>query len=203
MEPASSCVSIHSQAASIVKYNGLNFAEWHEQIQFHLGVLDLDLALLNDKPAAINDNSSDDDVAFHQAWEKSNKLSLMLMRMTLGNNIKSTIPKFDSAKDMLKHVEENSHSECADKAQADTLMSKLTNMKFDGSCSMHDHVTEMLSLAAKLKSMGMDVSDTFLVQFILNSLPLEYETFQVNYNSIKDKWNVFELHEMLTRGNEA
>ena len=119
---ALSCVSMLSQVASIVKFNGLNFAEWHEQIQFHLGVLDLDLALLTDKPAAIDDNSSDDDVAFHQAWERSNRLSIMLMRMTLESNIKSTIPKFDSAKDLLKHVEKNSLSECADKALAGTLM---------------------------------------------------------------------------------
>ncbi|XP_031103925.1 uncharacterized protein LOC116007371 [Ipomoea triloba] len=196
---ALSCVSMLSQVASIVKFNGLNFAEWHEQIQFHLGVLDLDLALLTDKPAAIDDNSSADDVAFHQAWERSNRLSMMLMRMTLERNIKSTIPKFDSAKDLLKHVEKNSLSECADKALAGTLMGKLTTMKFDGSRSMHQHVTEMLTLAGKLRSMEMEVSDTFLVQFILNSLPHEYERFQVNYNSIKDKWNVLELHKMLNQ----
>nr|XP_016514638.1 PREDICTED: uncharacterized protein LOC107831390 [Nicotiana tabacum] len=57
----------------------LNFFEWCEQAQFHLGVIDLDLALLNDKPAAITNSSSADKKSFHKAWERSNRLSLMFM----------------------------------------------------------------------------------------------------------------------------
>ena len=47
--------------------------------------------------------------------------------------------------------------------------------------------------------MGMDVNDTFLVQFVINSLPLpiEFDQFQVNYNTIKDKWDLKELKVML------
>ena len=36
-------VSLHSQATSVIKFNGFNFSKWCEQVQFHLGVLDLDL----------------------------------------------------------------------------------------------------------------------------------------------------------------
>ena len=51
-------VSLHSQATSIQTFNGLNFPEWREQVQFHLGVQDLDLALLTEKPATLTDTSS-------------------------------------------------------------------------------------------------------------------------------------------------
>ena len=34
-------------------FNGLNFSYWNEQVQFHLDVLDLDLAILEEKPATI------------------------------------------------------------------------------------------------------------------------------------------------------
>ena len=51
-------VSLHSQATSIIKFNGPNFFEWCEQVQFHLGVLDLDLALLSEKPVALTYSSS-------------------------------------------------------------------------------------------------------------------------------------------------
>ena len=54
---------------------------------------------------------------------------------------------------------------------------------------MQNHIIEMI--------LGMNVDDTFLVQFILNSLPLEYGPFQMNYNTIKDKWDVNEF--MLTQ----
>ncbi|XP_024163957.2 uncharacterized protein LOC112170921 [Rosa chinensis] len=64
---------------------------------------------------------------------------------------------------------------------------------------MHEHVLEMTNLAAKLKALGMNVDEFFLVQFILNSLHPQYEAFQINYNTIKDKWNVNELSCMLVQ----
>ena len=62
-------------------FNGLNFSDFYEQIQFHLGVLDLDLAILEEKPATITDASSNEEKAHYKAWERSNRLNLMFMRM--------------------------------------------------------------------------------------------------------------------------
>lgn len=190
-------VSLHSQAASIVKFNGLNYSEWSEQVQFHLGVLDLDLALLSDKPAALTDTSSVEERSYYEAWERSNRLGLMFMRMTVANNIKSTLKKTESAKEFMKSVEECSQSDSADKSLAGTLMGTLTTIKFDGSRTMHEHIVEMTNIAARLKTMGMEVNENFLVTFILNSLPPEYGPFHMNYNTLKDKWNVHELQSML------
>ena len=196
-------VALHSQAMSMIKFNGLNFTEWSEQIQFHLGVLNLDLSLVNEKSAALTANSSADERSFHDAWERSNRLSLMFMRMTIASNIKATIPNTENAREFLKFVENISKSESADKSRAGTLMAMLTTIKFDGSRSMHEHVTEMINTAAKLKSMGMEVGEKFLVQFIINSLPSEYGPFQMSYNTIKDEWSVNELHSMLIQENET
>ena len=78
-------------------------------------------------------------------------------------------------------------------------MSTLTTMKFDGSHTMHEHVIEITNITAKLKSLGMVVDENFLVQFTLNSSSSEYGPFQMNYNIMKDKWNVHELHSMLVQ----
>ena len=77
-------------------------------------------------------------------------------------------------------------------------MVELTTMKFDGR-SMQNHIIEMTNIAARLRTLGMKVNDTFLVQFILNSLSLEYGPFQINYNTIKDRWDVSELSSILTQ----
>ena len=45
----------------------------------------------------------------------------------------------------------------------------------------------------------MEVKQKFLVQFIINSLPSEYGPFQMNYNTMKDKWSVHELHVILVQ----
>ena len=98
---------------------------------------------------------------------------------------------------MLNFVEK--HFQIANKSLARTLMSTLTTMKFDGSRSMHEHVIEMTNLSTKLKSLGIEVDESFLVRFILNSLLIEYGHFQMNYNTMKNKWNVHELHSMLVQ----
>ncbi|KAF1876471.1 hypothetical protein Lal_00029819 [Lupinus albus] len=117
--------------------------------------------------------------------------------MSIASNIKSALPKTESAKEMLKFVEERSQT--ADKSLAGTLMSTLTTMKFDGYRPMHEHVIEMTNIVAILKTLGMDVDENFLVQFVLNSLPSEYGHFQMNYNTMKYKWNMHELHSMLVQ----
>ena len=72
-------ISLHSHASSVTVFNGLNFSECHEQVKFHLGVMDLDLALLNEKITVITDKSSKDEKSFHQSWKRSNRLSLIFM----------------------------------------------------------------------------------------------------------------------------
>ncbi|GAV91707.1 UBN2 domain-containing protein [Cephalotus follicularis] len=136
-------------------------------------------------------------MSFHKAWERSNILSLMFMRLTVENNIKSTILVTDNAKEFMKSVKNLSQSESTDKSRAGTLMGTLTTIKYDGSRTMHEHVTEMVNISSRLRSMVMKVDESFLVQFIINSLPSKYGPFQINYNTIKDKWNVTELQSIL------
>nr|XP_009803862.1 PREDICTED: uncharacterized protein LOC104249184 [Nicotiana sylvestris] len=159
--------------------------------------MDLDLALLNDKPTVITDSSSTDEKSLYKASKRSNRLSLMFMRMNIANNIKSTIPQTESAREYLKFVEERFHS--ADMSLAGTLMDKLMTMKFDRSHSMQNHIIEMTNITIRLQTLGMKVDDSFLIQFILNSLPPEYGPFQINYNTIKDKCNISELSSILTQ----
>ncbi|KAH0709765.1 hypothetical protein KY284_011192 [Solanum tuberosum] len=78
-------------------------------------------------------------------------------------------------------------------------MGTLTTMKFDGSRTMHEHVIEMTNVATRLKSLGLEVEKNVLVQLIINSLSSEYGHFQMNYNTMKDKWNVHELYGMLVQ----
>ena len=88
-----------SHVSPISIFNGLNFSGWNEQVQFYLGVLDLDLVILEEKFVTITDASSNKEKSCYKAWEKSNRLSLMFMRMTFADNIKTTLPKTDNVKE--------------------------------------------------------------------------------------------------------
>lgn len=116
--------------------------------------------------------------------------------MTIVNNSKTALSKTDNTKQIMKFVQERSQT--VDKSLADILMSSLTIMKYDGLCNMHEHVLDMTTLEAKSRTSGMKMDEYFLVQFIFNSLPPEhYRPLQINYNIVKDKWDIDELNGML------
>ena len=119
----------------------------------------------------------------YKNWERSYRLSLMYMRMSITNNIKITLPKTDNAKEMLNFVE--GRSQTTDKSLVGTIMSTLTTMKFDGSHTMYEHIIE-INFSTRLMTLEMEVDESFLVLFILNSLSSEYGPFQMNYNTMKE-----------------
>jgi len=95
--------------------------------------------------------------------------------MTVVDSINTTLPKIDSVKEFMGLVRE--HSQTTNKSLAGTLISTLTTMKFDDSCTMHEHVIEMTNITTRIKTFGIAVSKNFIVQFILNSLPSKYDPF--------------------------
>lgn len=119
------------------------------------------------------------------------------MRLTIADNIKPSIPKTDDTKEFMMKIKECSQTDITDKSIVTNLMSELTNKKFDWSLPIHDHVTTMTNLAARLASMGSDLGESLVVQFIMNSLPPEFGQFLVNYISLKEKWNIQEVKAML------
>ncbi|XP_028053428.1 uncharacterized protein LOC114257824 [Camellia sinensis] len=111
--------------------------------------------------------------------------------MTIANNIKITLPQILNALEYLKVVKDRFRS--ADKSLAGTIMAELRTMKYDGNRGVQDHNLNMVDKAAKLKTLRMQVDETFLVQFILNSLPSQFRAFKIHYNTNKDKWNLNKL----------
>ena len=69
----------------------------------------------------------------------------------------------------------------SDKALASTLMKKLSGMKHNSSKSVCEHIMEMRDIATQLKKIEVEITESFLVTFILNSLPTEYGPFKIFY----------------------
>ena len=93
--------------SGLIKFNGLNYVDWSEQIQFQLGCMELDLAIVTDeKHAAITETSTEEDKSYYEAWVKSNRLCLNLMRLTMTENVKPSMPKTDNAMEFMANVKE-------------------------------------------------------------------------------------------------
>ena len=54
--------SLHSLGSGMTVFDGSNFSAWYERVQFSLDVLDLDLALITDKPLEAADDSTPEQV---------------------------------------------------------------------------------------------------------------------------------------------
>ena len=61
---------------------------------------------------------------------------------------------------------------------------------------------EIRDIAAQLKSLEVEISNSFLVHLILNSLPIEYGPFKISYNTHKEAWPVNELLAMCVQEEE-
>jgi hypothetical protein len=191
---------------SIEPLNGTNFPTWKEQISINLGVMDLDYALRGKAPVPL---SSDDEnlaertkvyEANKEKWERSNRLSLMIMKSTITLGIRGAIPDSECAKTYLASVEEQFKG--STKVYASTLIMKMLTTKYDGKSGVREHIMTMNDMAAKLKGMDMEISEGFLVHFIMTSLPMKYGPFKINYNTQKEKWTMSELTSMCVQEEE-
>lgn len=71
---------------------------------------------------------------------------------------------------------------------------KMSSTKYLVFTSIREHIVTMVDMFEKLKTMDMEIFDGFLVHCIMTSLPItKFEVFKINYDVLKEKWNVSEL----------
>ncbi|KAL0374275.1 UNVERIFIED_CONTAM: Retrovirus-related Pol polyprotein from transposon TNT 1-94, partial [Sesamum radiatum] len=189
-----------NSGSQIPMLNGDNFSNWKDQVLLTLGCMDLDLVFRVDEPAIPTDSSTPTEKASYKQWERSNRLSLMLIKKHISKGIRGSIRECTKVKDFLKAIEDQYVR--SDKALASTLMKRLSDMKYNGSGSVREHIMQMRDIAAQLKPLEVDISEPFLVHLILNSLPKEYGPFKITYNAQKEKWSVNELLTMCVQEEE-
>ncbi|GJX26125.1 hypothetical protein Tco_0232421 [Tanacetum coccineum] len=113
---------------------------------------------------------------------------------------KRAIPDSKNEKEYLSSVEEQFKG--TSKAHASTLILKMLTTKYDEASGVREHIMMMSDMANKLKGMDMEISEGFLVHFIMTSLPMKFGPFKINYNAQKEKWKISELIAMCVQEKE-
>jgi hypothetical protein len=72
------------------------------ELALYIGCLELNLALRTDEPPTITATSTTLEIAKHERWERSNRLSLMYMQSHIAKGIRGSVPEYSKAKDFLK-----------------------------------------------------------------------------------------------------
>ena len=184
----------------IPELNGDNYKIWKERILLHLGWMDIDFAIRKNEPAGITEASEPDAVDLYEKWERSNRLSVMFIKTKISAGIRGSIEQYEKVKDLIKAIDEQFAT--SDKALASTLIIKFSTMKLTGVRGVRDHIMRMRDIAAQLKDLEVTMSDSFLVHYILTTLPHQYGPFKISYITHKDKWSINELLTMCVQEEE-
>ncbi|XP_076958666.1 uncharacterized protein LOC143634478 [Bidens hawaiensis] len=159
----------------------------------NLAFLDFDYAIEDEPPAVTAESTPAQHLSFEKL-KRCNCMSLMLMKISISMPIRGSIPDSEDAKTYLDSMEEQFKG--TSKAHASTLILKLVTAKYDGRSGIRGHIMMMNDMAYNLKGLDMEISDGFLVHFIMTSPVAAYEAFKINYNTQKEKWTMSELIAM-------
>ena len=113
-------------------------------------------------------------------WADSNRKCLLIIKGSISNPIRMAITACPTAAEYLEKI--NSQFTGSSKAYAATLADQLITKKYTVG-GIRDHILEMSHMANKLATMDMPLPEPFLVQLVFKSLPKEFTTFHVNYNT--------------------
>ncbi|KAG6531602.1 hypothetical protein ZIOFF_005417 [Zingiber officinale] len=78
----------------------------------------------------------------------------------------------------------------------------MVTSKYNGLGGVRGHILRMNDMTAQLKAMDMEISEGFLVHFIMTSLPSQFGPFKINYNTQKEKWKMSKLINMCDQEEE-
>lgn len=94
------------------------------------------------------------------------------------------------------------HFQGSSKANANILMSKMMQAKYDGCGNVREHVLKMIDMFNKLKDLECPLPNPYVMHYVMMSLPAAFGNFKINYNSSDKKWTMAELIVKLSQEEE-
>jgi hypothetical protein len=113
---------------------GSNFKKWKGDIELNLGILDYDHVLKEDPPAELTETANKETRERYERWYKHNKMALIMIKKSMHDNVKGSIPDSELAKTFFDSIAEK--FKVSDKAEVQNLMKAFTTMKFNGKTSV-------------------------------------------------------------------
>ncbi|XP_024198820.1 uncharacterized protein LOC112202132 [Rosa chinensis] len=182
---------VPSNVLSVEPLSGSNFKKWKEDIIISLGLADLDIALRTPKPESAHATGTNQRRAAYEKWERSNRLSLLVMKRSMTEAVRGSIEDCEYAVDYLDAIGKKDKE--SKKAEGVALLSKFNSSQHDGNGNIREYIMGVLELGAKLNSLDFGISKKVMVAHILNTLPPSFSQMTVSYNTKKESWTPDEL----------
>ena len=92
---------MNNNNATIEILSGSTYKRWRLDIEFVLGIMDLDMALHEDEPPKPTNESTEAMRAHYVKWERLNCLSLISIKRSIVEHLLGRISKSNNAKEFL------------------------------------------------------------------------------------------------------
>ena len=96
--------AVNNNNTTIVLLNGSNFKKWKQDMEFALGIIDLDLALRKPEPVAVTDTSIASDKESYAKWDRSNRLNLIAIKRSILEHLLTGLPETNNAKVLFEAI---------------------------------------------------------------------------------------------------
>ena len=131
--------------------------------------MDIDYAIRKDEPLALSTTSTKAEIELYDKWERSNRLSIMFIKTHISDDIRGFIERHEKVRDLMKAIDEQFTK--SEKSLSNTLIIQFSTLRLIGVRVVRDHIMRMMDIAAQLKSLEVSMSESFLVHYILCTLP--------------------------------
>ena len=182
---------ISANINNIPMLNGTNFKKRKELITILLRCIDLDYTIRIERPPALTNDSTIEERANFEKWEHSNYMSLMIMKHSIPDTIRSAMSEEENAKSFLSQIADRFVG--FEKVETNTILSSFVSMWYKGKGNIREYIMEMSNLVTRLRALKLELSNEILVHLALISLPAQFSPFKISYNTQKEKWTLNEL----------
>jgi hypothetical protein len=68
--------------------------------------MDIDYAIRKDKPLAVANTSTLEDITLYERWERSNHLNMMPIKTRISTGIRVSVDQYEKIHDLLKAIDD-------------------------------------------------------------------------------------------------
>ncbi|XP_016648951.1 PREDICTED: uncharacterized protein LOC107880918 [Prunus mume] len=178
---------------SIRTLTGSNYKKWREDVEIALGLLDYEMVLTDEALSVPAIDASAETKTKYAKWIKANKMAILIMRRSISEEVRGSIIETESAKLFMEAIAENFQG--SKKAEIGSLMSQLTDMKYNGEGCIRTHILNMVEIGNKLKALKVHVDETMMEEQSIRKDKGKEQVYLVQDTKFKPKeWTKKQEH---------
>ncbi|XP_042476255.1 uncharacterized protein LOC122057952 [Macadamia integrifolia] len=178
-----------SYVSFILILTGNNYHKWEEELELHLDLHDLYLTFREPKPGhPTNTSTAVERTNPFTKWINANRNCIMIVKNGVPKFIRGNIEIKHTSKEFLDAIK--ARFELNKKAEIITLMNRLMNTRYDGSRIVREYILGATTNASKLKDLGIQIDEEYIVHIALNTIPSQYKVILTTYIALKKEFEL-------------